>query len=77
MRQRHIPRLCRSCRAPMARQEATCWRCGVEWASEAEPRNALRLIHGGASQVELDTGRWIEAGGSVGIEARQVARVVI
>ena len=43
----------------MARQEDTCWRCGVQWASEGRPRNALRLIRGGAdrhgaTQAELD-----------------------
>ena len=43
----------------MARQENTCWRCGVQWASEGRPRNALRLIRGGAdscgaTQAELD-----------------------
>jgi predicted amidophosphoribosyltransferase len=34
MRERHFPRLCRSCQAPMARQEDTCWQCGARWASE-------------------------------------------
>jgi hypothetical protein len=29
MSNRHFPRLCRSCDAPMARQEDTCWRCGA------------------------------------------------
>ena len=48
MRDRHFPRLCSSCRAPMARQEDACWRCGVQWASEGRPRNALRVIGGGA-----------------------------
>ena len=43
----------------MARQEDTCWRCGVQWASEGRPRNALRLIRGGAhgdaaTQAERD-----------------------
>ena len=43
----------------MARQEDTCWRCGVRWASEGRPRNALRVIRGGAHshgtpQAELD-----------------------
>ena len=43
----------------MARQEDTCWRCGVQWAFEGRPRNALRLIRGGAdsygaTQAELD-----------------------
>jgi hypothetical protein len=53
MRNRHIPRVCRNCRAPMARQEDTCWRCGVEWASEEGPRTTLRLVSDGApSQAE-------------------------
>jgi hypothetical protein len=49
MRERHFPRVCRSCRAPMARQEDTCWRCGVLWASGAAARTTLRVIAGGAS----------------------------
>ena len=48
MRERHFPRVCRSCRAPMARQEDTCWRCGSQWASEDAPRTTLELITGGA-----------------------------
>jgi hypothetical protein len=44
MRNRHLPRLCRNCQAPMAGHEATCWRCGVEWASEDAPPTTLRLI---------------------------------
>ena len=47
MRDRHFPRVCRSCRAPMARQEDSCWRCGVSWASKDAPRTTLRLIAGG------------------------------
>jgi predicted amidophosphoribosyltransferase len=59
VRQRHFPRLCRACQAPMARQEDTCWRCGVQWGSEIRTRPALRVIHGGvensgATQAELD-----------------------
>jgi hypothetical protein len=43
----------------MARQEDRCWRCGVQWASEGRPRNALRVIRGSAhgyaaTQAELD-----------------------
>jgi hypothetical protein len=48
MRQRHIPRVCRACHAPMARQEDTCWRCGTRWASEDAPRTKLTVIAGGA-----------------------------
>lgn len=32
----------------MAGHVATCWRCGVEWASEETPPTRLRLIRGGA-----------------------------
>ena len=28
----------------MARQEDSCWRCGVEWATEQTPPATLRLI---------------------------------
>ena len=48
MRDRHIPRLCDSCRAPMARQEAACWSCGTQWADEDVPETMLRVITGGA-----------------------------
>jgi predicted amidophosphoribosyltransferase len=66
MRNRHIPRLCRNCQAPMAGDEDTCWRCGVEWASEQGPRTTLRLIRG---EARLDAERWTKEGGSVAPEA--------
>jgi hypothetical protein len=47
MRSRHFPRLCRSCQAPLARQEDSCWHCGTPWAPEDEPRTRLRAIVGG------------------------------
>jgi len=47
-RNRHFPRVCTSCRAPMACQEEECWRCGEAWAQEPQApqatRAALRLI---------------------------------
>jgi hypothetical protein len=49
MRNRHFPRLCGSCQAPMGRQEDACWRCGARWASEEKAPTALRVIPGGAS----------------------------
>jgi len=81
MRQRHFPRLCRACRAPMARQEAECWRCGIKWAAEAEPRNALRLISGGAptsgaAQAERDADRRLDDEDSIVVEAMQVVAMV-
>jgi hypothetical protein len=48
MRERHFPRVCRSCSAPMARQEDTCWLCGTQWAAEDGPRTTLKVITGGA-----------------------------
>ena len=65
MRDRHIPRVCRSCHAPMARQEDSCWRCGTQWVSEDGPRTTLTVIAGGAS----DADRWSNEGGSVAAEA--------
>lgn len=46
MRNRHFPRLCRSCEAPMACQEDTCWNCGEVWDHHSEERNALRVVPG-------------------------------
>jgi hypothetical protein len=34
---RHFPRLCGSCGAPMARQEDTCWHCGAVWHDPVVP----------------------------------------
>jgi hypothetical protein len=66
MRNRHIARLCRNCQAPMASAEDSCWRCGVAWAAEDEPRTTLRLVSAGApSTAGPDTERWINEGGSV------------
>jgi hypothetical protein len=53
----------------MARQEDACWRCGVRWASEGQPRNALRVIRGGAMQAELVATEAVVAALAVGQEA--------
>jgi hypothetical protein len=47
MRDRHFPRLCRSCDAPMARQEDTCWSCEAAWDYRSATRNAGRVIPDG------------------------------
>jgi predicted amidophosphoribosyltransferase len=44
MRNRHIPRVCRDCQAPLASGAASCWRCGVAWATEEQPPTTLRLV---------------------------------
>jgi predicted amidophosphoribosyltransferase len=68
MRERHFPRVCRSCRAPMARQEHTCWRCGARWVSEEAP--TLRVIAGG---TPMHADRWVSDGGSVADQPAAVA----
>jgi hypothetical protein len=65
MRDRHFPRLCHFCQAPMARQEDTCWRCGTPWATEDDPPTTLRVLPGGASGAVADENRWIDEGGRV------------
>ena len=44
MRNRHIPRLCRSCDAPMAGQEDSCWSCGAawdDWSAKEAPQDVM------------------------------------
>ena len=50
MRNRHLPRVCNQCDAPMASSDDACWRCGAEFATDdaAQPV-ALRVIPGGAA----------------------------
>ena len=65
MRDRHFPRVCGHCHAPMARQADACWRCGTRWASEDRPRVALHAISGGKpDDALLQTERWVDEGGS-------------
>jgi hypothetical protein len=68
MRDRHFPRVCRSCAAPLARQENACWRCGTDWASEDERPTTLRVLRGEA-QTGLAVSRWIDEGGAWGLSA--------
>jgi predicted amidophosphoribosyltransferase len=46
MRNRHFPRLCRSCDVPMARQDDTCWSCGAPWEDRAARQDA-HVMHSG------------------------------
>jgi uncharacterized protein (DUF2461 family) len=41
VRNRHQPRLCGDCGAPMARQTDECWSCGAAWAPTADTRRPL------------------------------------
>jgi hypothetical protein len=82
--QRHLPRVCHTCRVPMARQEAACWRCGTQWASEGAPPTRLAVIAGGArgddrpgpaiavasgAASDVHLDRWANEGGSLVAEA--------
>ena len=68
MRDRHFPRLCRSCTAPMARQQDACWRCGVEWSTTAPSGPAADPIAAALLQAETEARvsaeRWIDEGGT-------------
>jgi hypothetical protein len=52
MRERHFPRLCRFCDAPMA-QEDICWSCGSRWDVDRR------------TEPEPDTDRWSNEGGAI------------
>jgi hypothetical protein len=63
MRDRHHPRLCGSCRAPMARTEDACWRCESPWvekharAAPSATHTHPRPHHGGRRhQAHADAG---------------------
>jgi predicted amidophosphoribosyltransferase len=80
MRDRHLPRLCHSCQAPMARQEDACWQCGVPWLTADGSRTTLHVISAATATDAVGTGRamaaarlamdrWVDEGGSVPREA--------
>jgi hypothetical protein len=50
MRDRHFPRLCRTCDAPMARQEDTGWKSGAAWDQRRATRKLLRVIGSRAAE---------------------------
>jgi hypothetical protein len=60
MRERHRPRLCRSCHAPMARQEASCWRCGVAWMGVATTTPSTVASDDRTVIARPDADRWAE-----------------
>jgi len=72
MLSRHFPRLCRSCDAPMARQEDICWSCGAAWDDRSARRNWRRAIPGGDA-ASVDDGGQSTAPADIG-KARSVAR---
>jgi predicted amidophosphoribosyltransferase len=72
MRDRHFPRICANCQAPMARQEDSCWACGTPWpVRERRPVGAVTMTSARFTPAELETSRmaaterWTNEGGSV------------
>lgn len=49
MNKRHQPCLCRSCDAPMARQEDACWNCGAS----AGPDEIVRVPERAPTSVDV------------------------
>lgn len=43
-RNRHRPRVCLDCRAPMACATDRCWRCGAAWTEEPSHAPAERTL---------------------------------
>jgi hypothetical protein len=50
MRDRHLPRLCRSCDAPMAGQEDSCWKCGAGWDDPLARQTPVRVVSDRAAE---------------------------
>jgi hypothetical protein len=70
--------VCHSCGAPIARQEAACWRCGVQCAAQEGPRAKVPALAGGQPAQPMTVlgraegaghmDRWVDEGGSIGRE---------
>jgi len=52
VRNRHAPRLCRRCRAPMAGQTDHCWQCGEAWAPNPGAAGERRSLRERATKVQ-------------------------
>lgn len=72
MRDRHLPRLCRSCDAPMARQEDSCWRCEADWDDRSARRSARLVVPGGHAARPRGGGQ--SSAAAVTARARAVAQ---
>jgi len=62
MRNRHTPRLCVACEAPLGSQDSACWRCGSRWADRHEQRAEPER------QIQSDADRWTDEGGALVME---------
>lgn len=58
MRDRHFPRLCGACHAPMARQEDACWACAKPWpVNDRRPAAAVSMAAPRLAPAEVDPSR--------------------
>jgi hypothetical protein len=83
MRDRHHARLCNSCRAPIARTEDACWRCGTPWAEDGHPTAPsatpmhLRPDHGRRQhQSSADAGHVGQRAHATAVRRRPVAATI-
>jgi predicted amidophosphoribosyltransferase len=51
-RNRHEPRLCHGCQAPMAGQTDRCWKCGEAWAPKPRAAGQRPSLRDAATQVQ-------------------------
>jgi hypothetical protein len=51
-RNRHEPRLCHGCQAPMAGQTDRCWKCGETWAPTPSASGKRSSLRESASHVQ-------------------------
>jgi hypothetical protein len=65
-RNRHTPRLCVACGAPLGSQEGACWRCGSRLADRHEQLAEPDRL------AQSDTERWTDEGGGL-VSPPQVA----
>ena len=69
--ERDLPRVCRSCRAPVARDAVRCCRCGAPWASAAGPGATVTVLAArSASEARPDADGWTNDGGTLGVSRR-------
>ena len=65
---RHTPRLCVACQAPLGSQDGACWRCGSRRADRHEQRAEPQR------QTQSDADRWTDEGGGLVMEESSSSR---
>lgn len=71
-RDRHVPRLCAVCGAPLASQEESCWSCGARWGAAEIDATGGRA----AREARDDADRWTDEGGGLRSERDEAGPAV-